>query len=56
MPIPINSYERKSYICTDCGGELEVWHEHIRVVRKADRWNDEEYKIIGIDLKCKDCL
>lgn len=56
MPIPINSYEPKSYICTDCGGELEVYHEHIKVVYKADRWNDEEYKIIGIDLRCKDCL
>lgn len=56
MATVINSYEPESYICKDCGGELEVWHEHIKVVRKADRWNDEELKIIGIDLKCTDCL
>jgi len=52
----INSYEPLSYVCEDCGGELEVWHEHTKVIRKADRCNDEELKIIVIDLRCKYCL
>jgi hypothetical protein len=56
MATVINSYEPLSYVCEDCGGELEPWHEHTKVIRKSDRIDDEELKIIGIDLRCKDCL
>jgi len=56
MATVINSFEPSTTICTNCGGTLEHFHEHTEVVRKADRCDDEELKIIGIDMKCPDCL
>jgi uncharacterized protein with PIN domain len=56
MATVINSFEPSTTICPDCGGTLEPFHEHTIIVRKADRIDDEELKIIGIDMKCPDCL
>jgi hypothetical protein len=56
MATVINSFEPGKTICPNCFGKLELHYEHTKVVRKADRCNDEELKIIGIDMKCPDCL